>query len=402
MHRDPNAVIADTRKRQTLVSMLDQLCQQLDLTESQHETARSRYESIGEWLAGGSSEFLQNAVIYAHGSIGLGTANKPIGRNEFDVDLMCHLPAIGPNVSAAAVKALVGKRLREHGKYAAMLEEKPRCWRINYANEFHLDITPSIVNPVCAMGGELVPDKKLSSWKATNPDGYKRRFESYAELRPSFYIREALALDRAYKADIEPFPEQSMSKPLLKRIVQILKRHRDHAFSSPAKQDFAPISIIITTLAAWSYADCLKKRAYADVFELIVEVIARMPDFITIKQQNGRRIFIVENETTAGENFAEKWNQDERLAVAFYSWQKAALSSITSLLMIDGLDAIGRHFGESFGVGQEQIKKAIEPVTNAISAARSAGALRIAPSVGIVSAPAYGGVAVRPNTFFGR
>lgn len=88
--------------------------------------------------------------------------------------------------------------------------------------------------------------------------------------------------------------------------------------------------------------------------------------------------------------------------MAFYSWQKAALSSITSLLMIDGLDAIGRHFGESFGVGQEQIKRAIEPVTNAINAARSTGALRIAPSVGIVSAPAYGGVAVRPNTFFGR
>lgn len=402
MHRDPNAVIADTRKRETLVSMLDQLCQQLDLTESQYETARSRYESIGEWLAGGSAEFLQSAVIYAHGSIGLGTANKPIGRNEFDVDLMCHLPGIGPAATATAVKALVGKRLREHAKYAAMLEEKPRCWRINYANEFHLDITPSIVNPRCAMGGELVPDKKLLFWKATNPEGYKCRFESYAKLGPRFYIREAMALDMAYKADIEPFPEQTMSKPLLKRIVQILKRHRDHAFSSPSRQAFAPISIIITTLAAWSYADCVKKRVYADVFELIVDVIARMPDFIKIEENNGRKIYTVENETTVGENFAEKWNQDERLSAAFYSWQKNALTSITSLLTIDGLDAIGRHLGESFGVGQEQVKKAVDPVANAITAARSAGTLRIAPSVGIVAAPAHGGVVVRPNTFFGR
>ena len=32
----------------------------------------------------------------------------------------------------------------------------PRCWRLSYANEFHMDITPSIPNPNCRFGGELV------------------------------------------------------------------------------------------------------------------------------------------------------------------------------------------------------------------------------------------------------
>jgi len=32
---------------------------------------------------------------------------------------------------------------------------------LNYANEFHMDITPSIMNPECTNGGELVPDKEL-------------------------------------------------------------------------------------------------------------------------------------------------------------------------------------------------------------------------------------------------
>ena len=51
------------------------------------------------------------------------------------------------------------------------------------------------------------------------------------------------------RADIEPFPAQSNIKGILRRIVQLLKRHRDIAFAD-VKEDIAPISIIITTLAS--------------------------------------------------------------------------------------------------------------------------------------------------------
>lgn len=400
MHSDRHAVLAEALKKQTLVAVLDQLCQELDLTETQYETARERYRAIGEWLAGGTSPHLKDANIYAHGSIGLGTATKPIGRNEFDVDLMCHLPAVSSASSAAAVKALVGARLREHGKYHDMLEEKPRCWRINYANEFHLDITPSIPNPQCRSGGELVPDKKLASWKPTNPEGYMSRFESYAELRPAFYLREAVA--KATRTDVEPFPEQETTKPLLKRIVQLLKRHRDHEFMSPERKDLAPISIIITTLAAWSYAECIPKCKYANAYELIVDVITRMPGFIQIEERNGRKVYMVENETTIGENFAEKWNRDERLALAFFAWHKKALMAFTSQLSTEGLDALGKQLSESFGIPLEYAKRSIEHLTGKISLARTAGTLLVAPTLGIVTTSARGGVSVRPNTFFGR
>lgn len=400
MHRDENAILAEMFKKHALVAVLDQLGQQFDLTEPQYDSARERYEAISEWLAKGISPQLKGANIYAHGSIGLGTATKPIGRNEFDVDLMCHLPAVSPMASAAAIKALVGSRLREHGKYRDMLEEKPRCWRINYANEFHLDITPSVPNPQCRSGGELVPDKKLASWKPTNPQGYMTRFEAYTELRPVYYLREAMA--KATRADIEPFPEQEMTKPLLKRIVQLLKRHRDHEFLLPERKELAPISIIITTLAAWSYAECITKRDYADSFDLIINVISRMPNFIQIEEHHGRKIYRVENETTIGENFAEKWNLDERLALAFFAWHMKALKAFTSLLSTEGLDAIGKRLSESFGIPLESAKRAIEPLTGNISEARTAGTLIVAPKLGIVTSSTRGGISVRPNTFFGR
>jgi len=400
MNHDVTAPLAEAYKKWALIGVLDQLCQQLDLTDTQYETARERYKAIGDWLAAGESPHLQNANIYAHGSIGLGTANKPVGRNEFDVDLMCHLPALGPATSAAAVKALVGTRLREHGKYREMLEEKPRCWRINYANEFHLDITPSVPNPQCMSGGELVPDKKLATWKPTNPEGYMNRFEAYSNLRPVFYLGEALA--KATRADVEPFPGQEMSKPLLKRIVQLLKRHRDHEFLAPTRKDLAPISIIITTLAAWSYAECVAKQQYANPFELIIDVIARMPKFIQIEDVGGHKFYVVENETTIGENFAEKWTRDERLATAFFTWHKNALSAFNMLIRAEGVDAIGTHLSKSFGVPLEYARRSLEPLTNAISVARAAGTLQVAPSLGVVTSAMRAGVAVRQNTFFGR
>jgi hypothetical protein len=121
----------------------------------------------------------------------------------------------------------VGKAVA-HQRYQAILKEKPRCWRLNYANEFHLDITPSIPNGDCANGGELVPDKALRCWKSTNPKGYREAFWRRAELMPRM---RAITEDRARTdADIEPFQQRAPVKGLLCWIVQIAKRHRDVFF----------------------------------------------------------------------------------------------------------------------------------------------------------------------------
>ena len=212
MNADPRLIEVASHKRRMLAGTLDALFAQIDLTDSQYETAKARYKAVSVWLAEGESPFLQVASIYAQGSIAVGTANKPIGRAEFDVDLVCHLPSVGATSSPAAVKALIGDRLKAHASYASMLEEKQRCWRLCYANEFHLDITPSIRNPGCGNGGELVPDRALAAWKPTNPKGYAARFEQHAALRPRLTLREAAIA--AKRADVEDFPEQEMRKRL--------------------------------------------------------------------------------------------------------------------------------------------------------------------------------------------
>lgn len=405
MHRDTStAALVATRKKQMVVSLLDQLCQQIEVTETQYQTAISRYEAVGSWLAASNSPHLSTAHIYPQGSIALGTTIKPIGHNEFDVDLVCHLPNLDNSFNAQTIKMLIGTRLKEHATYRSMIEEKKRCWRINYANEFHLDITPSIANPLCPHGGELVPDKTLAQWKPTNPKGYIRKFEQYAAIKPRLYLAKAvLSFDEARAdANIAPLPEQAMTKPMLKRIVQILKRHRDNMFIGTSRSELAPISVIISTLAGWAYAKCAIEETHIDEYDFISAVIRKIPAFIKIETRSGIRTYIIENETTSGENFADKWNSDARLASAFFEWHEDAMSAIDSLLSIEGVDKFAENLSHKFGANKEQVRETLASFSTIISNARTTGKLIVAPTFGLTTAPALGSVFVPKNTFFGR
>lgn len=401
MHRDMQVAMLATRKKQMVVGLLDQLCQQIEITETQFQTAKSRYEAVGSWLSGSASPYLSQAQIYPQGSVALGTTIKPLACNEFDVDLVCHLPTLLPTSDARDIKALIGTRLKEHATYKGMLEEKQRCWRINYANEFHLDITPSIGNPSCYQGGELVPDKALAQWKPTNPKGYVGKFSQYAAITPHFYLAET-NFAKAANDSVESLPEQTISKPFLKRIVQLLKRHRDQMFVGTTRADVAPISVIITTLAGWAYAKCATQQAYADTFDFITAVIREMPTFIRIEARSGQQHFIIENETTVGENFADKWNRDTRLAAAFYEWHRDALTSVESLLQVEGTDRFAESLSNKFGAMKEHVRETLTGIINPIGQARSAGLLAVAPTIGLITSQAHGSVAVPRNTFFGR
>src|SRR3954452_17435299 len=220
------------RKAQ-LAEILEAMCEALELTPSQTEEAEQHYNAVGHWL--GEDSLLAGAWIYVHGSVALGTTTKPLAKAEFDVDLVCHIPHGTPATHPAAFKKVVGDRLKDHDTYIRLLEEMRRCWRLNYAGEFHMDITPSIPNPNCRLGGELVPDKELRRWKATNPIGYRKLFEQRALLQPVFRFLRTETTER-YAADavVEPYPARMRIKGLLRRIVQICKRHRDIYFSDKA------------------------------------------------------------------------------------------------------------------------------------------------------------------------
>ena len=179
-------------KRQELVGVLEILCEQLELTETQWESAEEKYKAVGKWLNVGGIIMIYDPEISAQGSIMLGTTVRPIGRTEFDVELLCKLSKGSRDQSQAWVKKMIGARLLEHATYRKMLEDINRGWRLNYAGEFHMDITPAVPNLLCPNGGVLIPDKKLSRWKESNPSGYARWFKEKATLSLRRIVKGAM------------------------------------------------------------------------------------------------------------------------------------------------------------------------------------------------------------------
>jgi hypothetical protein len=387
---------AELARKAEIFGLLEQIGELLDLTDTQYDHARDRSQSVGQWLAGSTDPMLADIQVYVQGSIALGTAVKPIGEDEYDADLVAKIPNLHVTTSPAALKTAIGERLRANGRYAPMLEEKQRCWRLIFAGDLHLDITPSTDNPRCGKGGELVPDKQVSRWKPSNPTGYRALFERRAALRPAVRMIKAMDSARA-DAQVVSFPEQQGRKGVLRRAIQLLKRNRDVFFQAYDKR-LAPLSVIITTLAAQSYEYCVKTYEFDNPYDLLRATISFMPVFIDVEVRGGERRWHVWNETTEGEDFAEKWNAEPDRAAAFFQWHGQVAKDIDRLVEVDGLDQLKKSLSTTLGA--QPVAKAFAAMTDSVTAARSSGTLRVAPAVGLTTAAAAG-TAVRANTFFG-
>jgi hypothetical protein len=111
-------------KRQELVGVLDALCEQLELTETQRKGAEEKYNAVGKWLNLGGIILIYDPEISAQGSIVLGTTVRPVGRTEFDVDLLCKLAKGSRDQGQAWVKQMI--------VYVSMATTA-ECWRTSTA-----------------------------------------------------------------------------------------------------------------------------------------------------------------------------------------------------------------------------------------------------------------------------
>ena len=179
--------------------------------------------------------------------------------------------------------------------------------------------------------------------------------------------------------------------------MQIAKRHRDITFVDDP--DVAPLSVIITTLASRSYEWCVTNREYDNELDLLFDVIRHMPDTIEMRRVDGRNQWFIWNETTEGENFAEKWNRGPERAEAFFTWHARFCSDLVELEVVRGLDRLGDTLKSLFG--SRPASAAIDSLTERVSAARRAGNLRVAPTIGLSVGALPASTSVRANTFYG-
>ncbi len=387
--------------KKELFKILEKIGDSLDITPSQYNEAKERYEAVGKWLAegeycilgSGKKQCFKDGQIYPQGSIRLETAVRPKGKNEFDIDLVFYTQNVSADdITPNQLKKLIGNRLKEHETYKKMLKPLNRGWCLEYANKFHLDITPSLDNHYEPHNeSELVADKELKQYMPSNPKGLAQWFDNISEMQPMLDITKSMfesrntvvALEDA--ATVTELPDHNPhNKALLKRFVQIFKRHRDEMFKD---QDDAPISIIITTLAAKAYEYCIRTYPYDNAYDLMVDTLKHMPKFIEMRGS----LYWIENPTVTGENFAEKWNIYPKRKEAFDRWHSQSLRFFSKFNEEMGQHVLFNSLEEGFGSQPAELIR--KQYIDSINTDRGLGRV-IGATAGVTSS-------VKTNTFYG-
>jgi len=359
-------------QKQNFSKILKSVAEELDISDTKFKEAERKYKIVGDWLEREESNLVEyNPKIYTQGSFALGTVVKPVNDSEgYDIDLVCEIDYTKDSITQKQLKELFGEEIKLYTKKANIKKEpenKKRCWKLDYANEFHMDILPAIPDSESLRSileaknssadwteyAISITDKTSynydyidSKWLCSNPKGYAEWFKKKMEV-VSYSRKKELVLLEKY-ASLEEVPMFEWKTPL-QQTIQLLKRHRDIYFNGDNQK---PISIIITTLAGHAYNN------ESELYDSFFNILKKLEDINSLKQ-NG--VYEILNPVNPTENFADKWNKDEELARAFNNWvhqlkkdfdiaqQKKELISIQeSLKPILGAGVVASVFNEIF------------------------------------------------------
>lgn len=363
--------------------LLRNIANSLDMPDHLQELAVAKYKEVANWLNETESPFQRTPDVFPQGSARLGTLTKPVtDRDEFDIDAVALLQIAKESVSQRELKQRTGDRLKQHPEYRLILEEKRRCWTLNFPDGLHVDILPAIPDDEGLPDSILITDRELVRWQHSDPKGYANWFLS--RMNRAIFEEERLALAKALGKEIEAVPEWRVKTPL-QRGIQLLKRHRDVHFLND--QEDKPTSIIITTLAAWSY------NGRIDLHDVLAGMALTMADHI--EERHG--VYWVANPVNAKENFADKWAEYPARRQKLLTWLGKVQTDLKLLSEIRGIQEIAQALGGCFG--ESVTGKAVKQLGDTFVQQRQSGALRMSSGTGMLGSS--GATQVRNHTFYG-
>lgn len=251
--------------------------------------------------------------IVPQGSYAAGLAIRPLrATDEYDVDVVVEM-SIGATVPSWRVLDALADRLALDAIFRPRLRTHPRCVRIQYAGDFHLDVVPGrrIVTPGGAFRGVIKAPDRERGWRTSNPRGF---------------LRWCVQRNNLTGGDFE-------------RVVVMLKRWRDLQVAERRRVR----SIVFTTLIGlcvprWTRSGA-STRPDADV---LVETLQRLDRYLGSR----RRVPILRNPSLAGENLARSWPQTH--FEEFRDQVSEALDDATFARAGRGASAWRRLFGDAF------------------------------------------------------
>lgn len=331
------------------------LSELLDISETHHDLAVTRYRDIGNWLDQDKNVASSKPQIYPQGSFLLGTVTRSIsGEDDYDLDFVVELKHPDISLTPWRLKKSVGEGIKAYvdnnSDMVSLQNEGRRCWTLDYSESvrFHMDVLPAIpgaTNPYqkeleklksydrsAAIGQKLAVASNLSKdaiaitdkqpdysyvWLLSNPKGYAVWFREMSIKRYPIVTRA-----------VESAPDYQSRKSPLQRVIQMLKRHRDLWIEKQQVYDKndKPISVIITTLAAKAYAHDVNANE-SEILQVLQTVVENMLSYI----ESVDGVYWVRNPVNEHENFADKWEQYRSRKRCFMGWHERVCSDLDAL-----------------------------------------------------------------------
>ena len=287
---------------------------------------------------------------YIQGSFRLGTAIKPVRNSveigSYDIDIVCEFSAPASEPNPQHLKHLVRNRLIQNDLFRKALDnEGKRCWTLKFEDkigcDFHIDVLPSISVPSSQSSTSIAITDKTDQgylWSPSDPVGYGNWFDN-----------------------INGTQNASQSCTPLQKAIQIMKRHRDVAFSHTVNHP--PISIIITTLAAHFY------QGESTTLSALEGIVSRIYEYEVLQtygrvrtSNSGNNIiqrtkdggWYIGNPINSSENFADRWHKDnDDGARNFFAWIKSLREQIIDFRLSLPIAHHRRHLSAFLCISEE-------------------------------------------------
>lgn len=288
---------------------LDEICESLQLDKTRRNRMESAYSSVSSLLEGSKYFQDKDLLIYAYGSEPLGTNTKPYKKDEFDLDFAS---VISDNIDGLTPDDMLDRIwhvLYNDERYRNKIKKKRYCIRINFAGDFHMDITPCLRIPRSKR--LKAADTKLDKFVDRYPKGYIKWFQGLFILDTSrLTLSEYYRLKMELRAETEVLPQSvpyELKQPI-QRTVQLIKRARDVYFEETP--ELATSSVILTTLVG---------RLYEGEQSILSSISNVMSNIVRLTHRH-KYPYILEIYNPADDNLplakreklSNKWNEGEK------------------------------------------------------------------------------------------
>lgn len=337
------------RWEQLIMSLL----RRLELDPKEREDAEREYGRLADRISAKLDVPRHDVKVYPQGSMRTQTTISPRGTAKFDLDVVFELT--GPKYQSPDAERMFagfGAALEGDEETTGKPEPRRRCWRLQYPNKpYYFDVTPAVADVHRIYGAGLRVRDPDTTWSPSNPEEFALWFCEHADKRFEFQLIEALANTYQMRKSVDPLPDEPVGiDDILRRVVQLMKLHRDNFYHEAGElKDAMPISVIIVTLATRAYAEiwASRRQAMRTPVEVVLAVVEEMPKYIE-RTLDGR--YQVRNPKLPKENFADRWNSDKGVrAREFKRWHAQLEQDLEALLADEYSASTERKLRSVFG-----------------------------------------------------